>query len=168
MSKVLKTVSETMSGLQRAGLKVRLREDDINLLLPTMQVKVGELLAALRAQGFDPILFDGLRTREEAQRNLSRGTGIADSIHCYGAAADLVCAVHHWDCRRQGCKFFTKLGQTAEALGFTWGGRFTKTDQPHVQGITVAKQRAMRALGIGPEHAAEREAMVRAHFGLVK
>lgn len=148
--------------------KGRLREDDINLLLPTMRDKVAELIAAMRALGFDPILFDGLRTQEEAKRNLARGTGIADSIHCYGAAADLVCAEHHWDCKRQGCKFFTKLGSAAEALGFVWGGRFTKTDMPHVQGITVAKQRALRALGIGVESAADRDALVRAHFGLVK
>jgi hypothetical protein len=140
--------------------------DDINLLLPTMQVKVRALLDAMTAAGFKPVLFDGLRTVEQALRNAKRGTGIVDSIHCYGAAADLICDVHGWDCRKHGCKFFTALGREAEALGFVWGGRFTKTDQPHVQGVTVAKQRAMRELGRGDESAAERDALVRAHFKL--
>lgn len=143
-----------------------LREDDINLLLPTMRDKTAALIQAMQALGFDPVLFDGLRTVEEALRNAQRGTGIVDSIHLYGAAADLICRKHLWSCRKAGCKFYTKLGPAAEALGFVWGGRFTNTDQPHVQGIAVAKQSAMRRLGRGPDTAAARDALVRAHFGL--
>ncbi len=142
----------------------RVREDDINLLLPTFRGKVQELLDAMRALGYKPVLVDGLRTTEEALANARKGSGIIDSIHCYGAAADLICGDHLWSCAKARCKFFTKLGQQAEALGFVWGGRFPKVDLPHVQGVTVAGQAALRRLGRGPDGAAARDALVAAHF----
>jgi D-alanyl-D-alanine carboxypeptidase-like protein len=142
------------------------KQDDISLLLPSMQLQVQVLMDKVRSFGYQPVLFDGLRTAEEADRNAAKGTGIKNSIHEYGAAADIICDQHGWQCKAKKCKFYTVLGREAVELGFVWGGNFpSKVDQPHVQGITVAKQNAMRALGTGHESDAARDKMVREHFG---
>lgn len=140
------------------------RSDDINLLLPTWREKVRELMVRMGELGFKPVLFDGLRTAEEALKNAAKGTGIANSMHLYGCAADLICDVHGWSCHAAGCNFYRVLGAEAEAMGMVWGHRIKPGDYPHVQGVAKAKQNAMRAFGVGPEHAGERDAMVRAHF----
>lgn len=142
--------------------KRRLPEDNIELLLPSFRDVVIELMDRMRDLGYDPLLFDGLRTPAEAARNAAKSTGIVGSMHLYGCAADIICGEHNWSCKDSGCKFFQRLGREAEALGLTWGGRFTKVDQPHVQGIPVAKQATMRRMGTGPSSALARDAIVRA------
>jgi hypothetical protein len=152
-----------------AVTKPKYRSDDIKLLLPTMQLKVQELTDALAAEGFDVVLFDSARTPEEAARNLRNGKGIANSIHIYGAAADLICGKHGWSCAANKCKLFTRLGFHAERLGFVWGGRFKRCDQPHVQGVKIGvPQNQMRRLGHKPESIEARDALVRAHFDSVR
>lgn len=148
------------------------REDDINLLLPSWRVQVQALLDRMKALGFVPVLFDGLRTAEEAKANALKHTGKADSMHCYGCAADLICAEHGWSCQANKCKFFTTLGREAEAAGMTWGGRFHIgihgfPDMPHVQGIPIKAQQRMRNIGMDPEKADARDALVR-EFAKVK
>lgn len=154
---------------------MNIREDDIELLLPTFRDRVKLLMETLRSGEhprtkkplrYDPVLFDGLRTPEEALRNAARGKGIVQSMHLYGCAADIICRQHLWSCSAKKCKFFTDLGVVAEHLGFVWGGRFTKVDQPHIQGVTVAQQKLVRELGTGEASAGERDALVRKHFKL--
>lgn len=145
--------------------KPKYRSDDIKLLLPTMQTKVQELLDAMVVDKFTPVLWDSARTDEEAERNAANGKGIKNSVHIYGGAADIICGEHGWSCAANKCKFFTKLGQHAERLGFVWGGRFKRVDQPHVQGMKVGEpQNKLRALGYKPESVAARDAIVQAHF----
>lgn len=134
------------------------RADDLNLLLPSFREATVRVIERLRAQGFDPIPFDTLRTPEEALRNAKRGSGILDSIHLYGCACDVICGVHGWSCKASKCKFYTKLGAAVEAEGLVWGGRFpSRVDLPHFQGIAVREQKAMRDLGRGEESAAARD-----------
>lgn len=142
----------------------RYRSDDIEQLLPTWREKVRELMLRLGELGFKPVLFDGLRTLEEAKRNAAKGVGIVKSIHCYGAAADLICDQHGWSCQAARCRFYDVLGREAEALGMVWGARFSRADMPHVQGIPVRWQAEMRALGTEPITASARDELVRAHF----
>ncbi len=155
----------------------RIREDDITLLLPSFQAPVQKLLDRMRDLGYSPILFDGLRTAAEALRNAKRGTGVVQSMHLYGCAADIICEDHLWSCKDKKCKFFTKLGQEAEALGLVWGGRFKKKvlragkwvvvegyDQPHVQAIPVSAQNAMRALGVSETRRNERDELCRKYL----
>lgn len=150
-------------------VRPRYKSDDIKLLLPTMQVRTQLLIDAMVAEGFDVVLFDSVRTPEEAARNFTNGKGIANSVHTYGAAADLICGKHGWSCASNRCKFFTRLGAHAEELGFVWGGRFKRVDQPHVQGVKVGvPQNQLRALGFRPESVEARDALVRAHFGLAR
>lgn len=120
----------------------------------------------MEERGFRAVLFDGLRTRAEAARNAARGKGIADSIHCYGAAADLICAQHGWGCFKAKCKFFEVLVEEARALKLVAGIKLRNgnVDWPHVQGIPATKkdQDAMRRLGTGEESIKARDALVRA------
>lgn len=140
------------------------KSDDIELLLPTWREKVRELMNRLGELGHRPILFDGLRTMDEAKRNAAKGVGIENSIHCYGAAADLICSKHGWSCQGQHCRFFVNLGREADAMGIVWGGHFTRVDLPHCQGISVHMQKEMRALGAEPITAAARDRLVQEHF----
>lgn len=142
------------------------RSDDIEQLLPAWREKVRELMLRMGELGHRPVLFDGLRTPEEAIKNAAKGTGIIDSIHCYGAAADLICDRHGWSCHQAGCHFYDVLGREAEALDMVWGGRFSRADLPHVQGIAVAQQAEMRSLGMEPITAHARDALVQKYFRL--
>ena len=138
------------------------KADDPALLLPSFRARVVALLGRLTALGFSPVLKDGLRTAEEALRNARKGTGIVDSMHLYGCAADLICDQHGWDCAKHGCDFFEALGEQAERCGLYWGGRWRKRDLPHVQGIPATKriQDEMRALTFS----ADRDALVQRHL----
>jgi hypothetical protein len=142
---------------------VSLKEDDIELLLPSFRPYVRVLRAVMVRLGYRPCVRETYRTPAQAAANAVKGTGSAKSIHCYGAAADFVCQDHHWDCAKHGCRFFHELGIQAELLGLTWGGRWTRggrgPDMPHVQAIAVKDQARFRALR--PE---QRDAFVRARL----
>lgn len=120
--------------------------DDVDLLLPSFRPVARALLTALKERGFDPVPRDTLRTAEEARRNAARGVGIMDSMHCYGAAMDVICGEHGWGCVKAGCGFYDALGEVAEALGLVWGGRWRRRDLPHVQCVRVADQPTLREL----------------------
>lgn len=126
----------------------RLKEDDIDLLLPSFRPYVRELVRRLILVGCDPLVRDTLRTFDEAERNALRGTGSTKSVHCYGAAADIICGTHSWDCAKYGCDFFRRLGHHAKQLGLVWGGDWTRVDQPHVQCLPASAlaQGRLRAL----------------------
>lgn len=140
---------------------MRYKADDVGLLLPSFRERVEALLGRMRELGYQPVPRDTLRTPAEAAANARRGSGIADSIHCYGAAADVICDEHGWSCAQRGCGFFEQLGVVAEALGLTWGGRWPRRDMPHVQAVTLAEQKRLRSL----KTAEERDAFVRQRRG---
>lgn len=122
------------------------RPDNVDLLLPSFRPVARALLKALTERGFDPVPRDTLRTAAEAAANAAKGTGITDSMHCYGAAMDVICGEHGWGCHEHGCEFYGALGEVAEALGLVWGGRWRRRDLPHVQCVRVGEQAALRAL----------------------
>lgn len=123
----------------------RYRADDITQLVPSFRVKVQELLDLMRADGYDPVVRDAYRTHEEAQANEAAGVGIADSMHCYRVAADIIDAVRGW----AHPEFFDALHTHALDLGLTRVRRRQANgrrvwDKPHVQAIPVALQAAVR------------------------
>lgn len=130
------------------------KADDIDLLLPSFAILVRRVLQAMRDKGYDPVPFDTLRTQKEADKFAARGVGSARSMHLYGAACDVICGAHGWDCGRHRCKFFETYGDVVESLGLTWGGNFDrdrkrrdrKYDAPHMQACTVGEQDAVRAI----------------------
>lgn len=119
---------------------------DPNKLLPGFAKKVDLLFKAMRARGFRPMLWEGYRTPERAAQLSEQGVGIANSLHIYGAAADIVDESTAPDYWKGAPGFWTALGEEAEKLGLTWGGRWTKRDLPHVQAIPVAQQVAFRKM----------------------
>lgn len=86
------------------------------------------------------MLWEGYRTPERAKLLAAQGVGVADSMHSYGAAVDIVSRSKLWS----DPAFFAVLGQEAEALGMTWGGRFSRVDRPHVQAVPYAAERALK------------------------
>ena len=136
------------------------KADDVELLLPSFRPYVERLLAALEALGYPAVPRDTLRTPKEAEANASKGVGVKDSMHCYGAAVDVICATHGWSCHEHGCRFFEVLGEEAERIGLVWGGRWTRggkgPDLPHVQAVAVKDQSRLRAC----KSAAERDAFI--------
>ena len=128
---------------------------DLSRLLPSFQPLASKLLEALRERGFSPIARGSTRTPEQAAANAQRGTGIRNSLHLYGAALDVICGEHRWACHEHECGFFEALGEVAESLGLTWGGRWHRNgrgpDLPHVQCIAVHDQGAFRSLATREE-----------------
>lgn len=119
---------------------------DLSLLLPSVQPVMRRVLQDLRARGFQPIPRGTTRTAAQAAANLQNRRGILDSMHRYRIAVDWVCGEHGWSCAEHHCGFFQAVGQVAESLGLTWGGRWRKVDLPHTQAIAVRDQTRFRRL----------------------
>jgi len=109
---------------------------------PAFASKLELVFQRMRARGFDPILWEGFRTEARAQELKKAGVGIYPSLHQYGLAADIVDRRLRWNAPRA---FYDAIGYEADRLGLTWGGHWPKGDKPHVQGVTVADQRAVFA-----------------------
>lgn len=107
------------------------KSDDMSALLPSFRSKIETLLTNMKNLGYDPIPFDTIRTPAEAQANAAKGTGIVNSMHLYGAAVDIISGSRGWSFP----EFFADLGKQAESLGLTWGGRFARVDNVHVQAL---------------------------------
>jgi len=142
-------------------MTMRFKEDDTNLLLPSFRVVVEAIRHRLLGLRYRPCVRDTLRTQAEADRYAKLGVGIANSIHMYGCAADIICDEHGWDCFDEGCDFYVALVREAKALGCTCGGDWPKRDWPHIQAIPVGQQAAMRRLGTGAESLPARDELAR-------
>lgn len=104
---------------------------DTTALLPAFTPRVQVLFNRMRARGFKPRLWEAYRTPERAIKLAEEGKGVENSMHIYGAAVDVIDADAMWS----NPAFFRALGEEAESLGLTWGGRFTRVDMPHIQAI---------------------------------
>lgn len=100
------------------------------------------LTAKLTADGWDPVLYETLRTPERQHwlhgfgRVYDDGRGVVTHVddpthgyHVFGLAADIISASSGWD----DPAFFVALGEAADALGLAWGGHWQMRDLPHVQ-----------------------------------
>jgi hypothetical protein len=136
------------------------RQSNVELLVPALRERLGSVLAALTARGFDPLVWETLRSKERALEMVAKGASKARgglSMHCYGCACDVVCSKHMWSCRKHGCRFFQNLGELAEDAGLCWGGNWDRDDRageegehdlPHVQAVpaTAKHQNAIRRM----------------------
>lgn len=119
---------------------------DPQKLLPGFAAKVELLFQRMREAGFKPMLWEGVRSFERAEMLSKRGTGIRNSIHCYGGAVDIVDSDDSPWTAPPG--FWGTLRREAEELGLhvlrDRNGR--PKDLPHVQAIPVSEQNAFRAM----------------------
>lgn len=133
-----------------------MRVSSPSALVPPFRAAVTTLADRLSAAKFKPRLFETYRSPKRAQQLVEAGKSRAKgglSMHCYGVAADIICAEHLWSCEKHGCGFFEALGREAKALGMTWGGDWDgdgvtreqrEHDLPHVQAVPITAQAAVR------------------------
>lgn len=119
--------------------------DPMHLLRPFAD-QLERLFRAMRDAGHDPMAWELYRSEERADELAARRTGASGrvSMHCLGAAADIVDRTKLWDASPE---FWRTLGQHAERLFLTWGGTWKRADKPHVQAVAVHEQDAFRAMG---------------------
>jgi hypothetical protein len=139
-----------------------MRISDLNRLLPSMKVTVQKLLEAMESEDLAPKVLETYRSPQRAAELAAKGTGIALSVHTYGAACDIVCDNHLYECDKWGCPFFQVLEREAKRLGLVSGARWTRADWPHVQGVTVAEQGKLRSMGYGSDSWQRRDKFVAA------
>jgi hypothetical protein len=125
-------------------------------LVPAFRDALSVLERQLRGAKLKPRLFETYRSPKRAQELVEAGKSRARgglSMHCYGMAADIICAEHFWSCEQHGCQFYVALGREARALGMTWGGDWDddgitreqrEHDLPHVQAVPITAQAAVR------------------------
>ena len=113
--------------------------DPAKLLKPFAK-KLNILFSAMRARGYQPMLWEGRRDTQRAA-----DLGYAKSLHILGAAADIVdrSSSNPWNAKPG---FWDALGEESAKLGLTWGGDWKKRDLPHVQAIAVRDQSAFRRM----------------------
>ena len=115
-------------------------------LMPAFAARVERLFEAIRDDGFDPYLWEAYRTPERALQMQKKGTGIRKSMHCLGAAVDIVEAdLTPWAVPRG---FWDSISDNAEDLGMfvLHNRKGRRKDRPHVQAIAVRDQRKFRAM----------------------
>lgn len=113
------------------------RLDDLS---PDFKPLAIELLARCVEAGLSVMIIDTLRTPAEHADNLARGVSwTTRSLHLTGDAID-ICPYAQYDAHgadkllwEAGDPIWQKIGAIGEALGLTWGGRWTKKDMGHFQ-----------------------------------
>lgn len=103
---------------------------DPRKLEPLLARKLEVVFRRMRMRGFDPILWEGLRSAARAKELKAKGVGIYPSKHMAGRAADIVDGKLRWGAPKA---FWEALGEEAEREGLVWGGRFKRVDYPHVE-----------------------------------
>jgi len=99
------------------------RNTDTNSLVPYVKDRVQKLLVAMKARGYEPIIFEALRSDERQawlygigrthQKNRKPVTFTLKSKHIDGKACDIISRSKLWNDPR----FFTALKQEANKVG---------------------------------------------------
>lgn len=87
-----------------------------------------EIITNLRQQGFEAIIHNAARTKEQAAANAASGVGIKNSKHVIGMAMDIIDKRYAWEDKHiDGIKKFRKAyGELASKYSeITWGGTWT-------------------------------------------
>lgn len=93
---------------------------------------IGRSTKELRANGYSMSEIDQLR-RQGAKVSIPQVTGVLDSRHMHGVAADIVPLINgepSWDIPKEQ---WNLIGSSARAHGLTWGGNWKSVDRPHIQ-----------------------------------
>lgn len=125
---------------------------DLSKLAPRFALAVGRVVADLTAWGYDPVVFEAMRTDERQRflhgfgRQYDDGRGVVthsltsrDTWHGYGLAVDIVSKSKLWNADRW---FWDTLGLSARRHGLLWGADWNNngrtddesfSDRPHIQ-----------------------------------
>ena len=108
--------------------------DDMAGLDPQFRLDLGRVMNDLRSQGFQPRVYDGVRTLAEQRANVASGASqTMNSLHLQGRAADLADS-RTWFTLGARDPFLHALGRSAANHGMVWGGNWTTlVDMHHVQ-----------------------------------
>lgn len=131
-------------GYSYGGPNTPILNRDPRRLLPSFADKLEILFERMRKRGFDPFLNEGYRTSARTTTLAAQGKGVVDSLHSYGAAADVISEEWLWG----NLAFFKALGEETDELGLTWGGKWKGDDYDpsHIQAIPVFLQDEFRNL----------------------
>jgi peptidoglycan L-alanyl-D-glutamate endopeptidase CwlK len=127
-------------------------QNSLDGLAPLFRDAVLRVVSDLQAWGYDPIVFETLRTNERQSflygfgRDYDDGRGIVthsrtaeDTWHYYGLAVDIISRRKQWGAPPD---FWYVLGTSARRHGLVWGGDWngngstedeTFSDRPHMQ-----------------------------------
>lgn len=132
-----------------------LSEDAIRRLDPSIQERARELIRRAYAAGLPVIVASGYRSTAEqdalyAQGRTTAGPIVTDakggsSWHNFGLAFDLAILSGGKATFPNDTSIWTRLGQIAESIGLSWGGRAAKPDWDHFEyhpGLTLADARS--------------------------
>lgn len=90
---------------------------------------VAGLITWAYEQGFELTFGEAYRTPEQAALNAKSGAGIANSLHTKRLAVDMNLFIE--GVYQTSSEAYRPLGEKWEAMGGSWGGRFSKPDGNH-------------------------------------
>jgi hypothetical protein len=114
---------------------------------PLFRAAIMRVLAAVRAAGFDPVVYESLRSGErqrylygfgrqydepgDPRGRVTNSSDFDETWHGFGLAVDIISESLKWSA---GEPFWRALGAAARDEGLVWGGDWpTFKDRPHVQ-----------------------------------
>lgn len=121
-------------------------------LAPRFLASVNGVLSDMQAWGYDPMVFETLRTDARQRflygfgRTYDDGRGVvthsqsaSETWHGFGLAVDIICRKDRWNAPRD---FWEVLGCSSRRRGLVWGGDWNGdwnsgderfVDRPHIQ-----------------------------------
>lgn len=90
---------------------------------------VARLITWAYDHNFELTFGEAYRTPEQAALNAAKGSGISNSLHTQRLAIDLNLFIRGE--YQQTTEAYRPLGERWEAMGGSWGGRFSKPDGNH-------------------------------------
>jgi hypothetical protein len=131
------------------------RQNALDLCAPKFEAAVLATLRGMQNDGFDPYVYETLRSNERAKwlhgfgrlYDDDRGivTNATDALtgwHGFGLAADIISESKQWDAPDS---FWSALGAHAAANALAWGGFWKMKDKPHVQPSNLRDSPSNRA-----------------------
>lgn len=119
------------------------RQDSLAVCAPKFAQAVRVVLEDLKAKGFDPLVYETMRTPErqswlagfgvhydDGRGLVTHATNVYQSWHAFGTACDIISYSREWDAPSE---FWNALGHAAIARGLAWGGLWHMRDLPHIQ-----------------------------------
>jgi len=108
---------------------------DITKLHPFARMLAEELVRRCAKKGLIIKVTDCVRTKEEQDDCIKRGTSSCSYLytyHAWGLAFDF-CRNDGKGAYNEADNFFYRVGEIGQELGLEWGGIWKKVDKPHFQ-----------------------------------